>query len=290
MEWYKYRIMVRSNADRHYLHCFGKLFQRFIVDMYAKMEANRLGFIRHNQNRLRADLYRNVADAMNVGDNDMATVGNSVILPSSFIGSPRHMQQLYQDAMSIVRRFGKPDLFVTMTTNLRWHEIQNSLLPGQSASERPDITTRVFRLKLKELMDDLTKHMVLGKVVGHVHTVEFQKLGLPHAQSLLILAQEDKPQTAADCDDIVSAELPDAEQFPDARATVERHMIHGPCVLLDPRSSCMKGGRCTKRFPKEFNEDTQMTDDGYPVCRRRNNGAHVMKRGNRIDNRWVCSA
>ena len=88
MEWYKYRLMVRGNArEDNYLHRFGKLFQQFIVDMYAKMEANRLGFIRHNQNRLRADLYRNVVDAMHVGDNDMATVGKRVILPSSFIGT-----------------------------------------------------------------------------------------------------------------------------------------------------------------------------------------------------------
>ncbi|KAG2215259.1 hypothetical protein INT45_004236 [Circinella minor] len=103
IEWYKYRLMIHGNGrEDNYLHRFGKLFQQFIVDMYAKMEDNRLGFIRHNQNRLRADLYRNVADAIHVGDNDMTTVGKRVILPSSFIGPPRHMQQLYQDAMSIV--------------------------------------------------------------------------------------------------------------------------------------------------------------------------------------------
>ena len=95
--------MIRGNGrEDNYLHRFGKLFQQFIVDMYAKIEANRLGFIRHNQNRLRADLYHNVTDAMHVGDNDMTTVGKHVILPSSFIGSPWHMQQLYHDAMSIV--------------------------------------------------------------------------------------------------------------------------------------------------------------------------------------------
>ncbi|KAG2215260.1 hypothetical protein INT45_004237 [Circinella minor] len=174
-----------------------------------------------------------------------------------------------------------------MTTNPRWPEIENALLPGQRASDRPDLTTRVFCLKLKELMDDLTKNMVLGKVIGHVHTVEFQKRGLPHAHILLILANKDKPQTGADCDDIVSVELPDAEQYPDAWATVERHMIHGPCGLLNPRSPCMEDGRCTKRFPKIFNDDTQMNEDGYPVYRRRNNGVYVVKQGNRIDDRWV---
>ena len=39
------------------------------------------------------------------------------VLPS-FTGSPRHMQQLYQDAMAIVRKHGRPDLFIIMTCNL----------------------------------------------------------------------------------------------------------------------------------------------------------------------------
>ena len=43
--------------------CFNSL----LFDMYAKMEADSLGFIVHNQNRWPGDLYRNVTDAMNVG-------------------------------------------------------------------------------------------------------------------------------------------------------------------------------------------------------------------------------
>ena len=109
MEFYKYRLTIRTdNNNANDLHRFGKLFQQFIVDMYARLESNRLGYICHNQDRLRSDLYRSVADITNVGDNNMAALGRCVILPSSFTGSPGHLQQLYQDAMSIVRRFGKP--------------------------------------------------------------------------------------------------------------------------------------------------------------------------------------
>ncbi|KAG2210181.1 hypothetical protein INT45_004502 [Circinella minor] len=292
MDWYKYRLMIRSNNDniegQNDLHRFGKLFQQYITDMYAKVESERLNYIRSNQDKLRSDLYKSVADAVNLGDNDMANVGKRVILPLSFIGGPCHMQQLYQDAMSIVRRFGKPDIFVTVTTNPRWHEIQDCLLPGQTAAERPDICVRVFKMKLKELMHDLTKNMVLGKVVGHVHTVEFQKRGLPHAHILLILAQTDKPRTPEDVDDIVSAELPNAAQYPAARATVERLMMHRPCGDLNSRSPCMQGGACSKRFPKQFSDETSMGENGYPVYRRRrNNNNHVYKNGVRMDNRWV---
>jgi len=50
-------------------------------------------------------------------DADNIPAGKIVILPSSFNGSPRHMYQNYQDAMSIVRAYGKPDLFITFTCN-----------------------------------------------------------------------------------------------------------------------------------------------------------------------------
>jgi len=38
----------------------------------------------------------------------------------------------------------------------------------------------------------------MGKVIGHIHVIEFQKRGLPHAHILLIMADEDKPQTTED--------------------------------------------------------------------------------------------
>ncbi|KAG2210393.1 hypothetical protein INT45_005489 [Circinella minor] len=75
MQWYKYCFMFRGNNDENELHYFGKLFQQYIVDMYAKMESNRLLYIRLNQSRLRSDLYSNVADAVLLGDNDMGNVG-----------------------------------------------------------------------------------------------------------------------------------------------------------------------------------------------------------------------
>ena len=104
---------------------------------------------------------------------------------------------------------------------------------------------------------------------------------------MLILANEDKPITAEDCDNIVSAELPDATISPAARATVERSMMHGPCGPLYLRSPCMGENGCSKRYPKQFRGETEMNEDGYPVYRRQNNRDSVMKLGARLDNRWV---
>jgi hypothetical protein len=85
------------------------------------------------------------------------------------------MHQLYLDAMAIVCNKGHPDLFITFTCNPNWPEIQNALPPGCTTQDRPDLVARVFHLKLKILMTDLTKKMILGRVIGHVHTIEWQK-------------------------------------------------------------------------------------------------------------------
>ena len=69
----------------------------------------------------------------NSGNDINGQVGKTIILPSSFIGSPRHMQQCYQDAMAIINRKGKPDIFLTMTCNPKWSEIVENLLHNQQA-------------------------------------------------------------------------------------------------------------------------------------------------------------
>ena len=75
-------------------------------------------------------LHNAFQDAVSRGDTHGGSVGR-VILPATHNGSPRHMHQLYQDAMAIVRAHGKPTLFITVTTNPKWPEITDNLLPGQ---------------------------------------------------------------------------------------------------------------------------------------------------------------
>ena len=61
----------------------------------------------------------------------------------------------YQDAIAVCRKFHKPDFFITFTCNPLWPEIQRELSSDQTAASRPDIVVRVFRLKLRSLIDDL---------------------------------------------------------------------------------------------------------------------------------------
>jgi len=111
------------------------------------------------------------------------------------------------DSMALVQTFGKPDVFVTFTADPKWEEITSNLLPGQFAHERGDLVARVFNMKLNALIDDLTKHHVLGHCIAYTYVVEYQKRNLPHGHILLILDKNDAPSSAIDIDKLVCAEM-----------------------------------------------------------------------------------
>jgi len=94
-----------------------------------------------------------VVDALESGIAEASEVGRKTILPASFIGGPRDMKARYLDAMSMVQHFGKPDLFITITCNPEWPEIYELILPGQSAQDRSDIVSRVFKSKLRKICE-----------------------------------------------------------------------------------------------------------------------------------------
>lgn len=267
------------------------LTQEYIVDSYVKVETGRLSWQRFNQNTLRADQYRGLQDAANAGDADGNELGRRVILSSSFIGGPRHMRQLYQDAMAVVAQKGRPDLFITLTTNANWPEIVRELLDGQTASDRPDLVARVFRLKVKALIRDIVDDKRFGDVLAYSYVIEFQKRGLPHMH--LVVTLRHGPATGADIDKIVCAEIPDPELEPELHAKVAKHMMHGPCGAhaergRDPAPCVDDDDNCKKKYPKMFVQETVANGPGgYPIYRRRDDGRTVQRAGRSLDNRWV---
>ncbi|KAL5141385.1 ATP-dependent DNA helicase PIF1 [Glycine soja] len=74
--------------------------------------------------------------------------GKRVILPPTFVGIPRYMDQLYFDGMTICSHVGFPNIFITLTCNPNWPEIHRLLNPlNLKVADRPDIISRVFKLK-----------------------------------------------------------------------------------------------------------------------------------------------
>ncbi len=289
LDYYAYRTQIRSREQDTLLYG-GMLSQQYLCDMYVKYEINKLHWLRKNQDKLKVNSYQGLVDA--IAADDVADCSQSVILPSTVIGSPRHAQQCYQDAMAIVAHYGKPTLFITFTCNPKWPEISNAMKYDHSNSNRPDIIARVFKVKLTELLDDLVCKAIFGVVLANVHVVEFQKRGLPHAHMLMIVREHDKPKTADDYDKIVSAELPDPIKQPELYKLVTEHMLHGPCGECNKSCPCMNKdtNTCEKRFPKEYCSMTSDTADSYPEYRRRSpaeGGFTTSKKGVVMDNRWV---
>jgi len=152
--YYAYCLHVRDGPQPP-LFYGGKLFQQFVVDAWANCEQRKLNWARTHQYTLRSELYQELQDAAvhnRHNGEDIGPLGRKLILPSSHVGSPRFMTQLFQDAIAICRHFYKPDLFLTMTANPKWPEIIYSLFPRQTATDHPDIVSQIFEQKKKALL------------------------------------------------------------------------------------------------------------------------------------------
>ena len=185
-EFCAYYLHVREGSSMHPFRA-SRLFQELTCDCWGTVEQDKLLWAEFNQDTIRADVYHGARvrsrvlsccrllslfllralrccpcaqDAVRRGDTDASRLGRSIILPSSHVGSPRHMQQQYQDAMAIVRKYGKPDIFLTFTCNPRWPEIQAALFPRQQAVERPDVVARVYKQKVRAEGGSCTPHTV----------------------------------------------------------------------------------------------------------------------------------
>nr|XP_047141325.1 uncharacterized protein LOC124816255 [Hydra vulgaris] len=165
-----------------------------------------------------------------------------------------------------------------------WHNqlVHNPERATLNANDKPDLVTRLFKLKLNNLLNDIFKNGVT-----HVHVIEFQNRGLPHAHILLHLANDDKLETSQNIDNLICAEIPDPIVNCELYDIIKTCMIHGPCGILNPNSPCMKDGVCSIKYPKDFNANTVAVHNGNPRYRRRDNGLVINIKGNNVDNRWV---
>ena len=240
------------DLDSDFLFGFTRLFQEFLCLAFTTIENQKLKFQKNNQNALRADTYKNVKDALSdrvpIGDriskdDHQLKIGKRIVLSKSFVGSPRWYHSKFQDGMAICRKYHKPDFFITFTCNPNWTEITDELRQFETVQNRPDLVSRVFKLKKDELLKDITGGQILGKVPAFMWVIEFQKRGLPHAHILVILSEDDRVTSGTDVDNIISAQLPpDPELFPPGspereqaqrlESIVLKNMVHGPCGKL----------------------------------------------------------
>jgi hypothetical protein len=151
----------------------------FYCDLYAQHEARIAAFhsLPRQQSMYRCASYAAVYDQLHrdgCDNSNLNNVGRPMILPSSFVGSPRFYHQLYLDAMALPCRYHKPDLFITITCNPNWPEIAAAVPAGSHWRFHPDIVGRAFMMKFKSILAEITEDEIFGPVLAFVWRVEWQ--------------------------------------------------------------------------------------------------------------------
>ncbi|GFV92986.1 helitron_like_N domain-containing protein [Trichonephila clavipes] len=151
------------------------------------------------------------------------------------------------DALTYVRAYDRPDIFIIFTCNPAWDEIKELLLTGQSPLDRHDISARVFKQKLKALIDFIVKHHVFGETHCWMYSIEWQKRGLPHTRILIWMMEK------ITVTELMKSSLQKYQTLKLIKThdIVSKNMIHGPCGSLNNNLPCMSDGKCTKRYPRD---------------------------------------
>ncbi|XP_010480868.1 PREDICTED: uncharacterized protein LOC104759661 [Camelina sativa] len=224
-----------------------RLFQQFLCDAYTTIETNRLSYIKYNVSKKRCENYTTIKNAMETGNTNMSEQGNQILIPSSFTGGSRYMVQSYYDAMAICKHYGFPDLFITFTCNPKWPEITRYVQKRGLTAE--DRPDIVARI-FKIKLESLLKDLT-----------EKRLLGKTKAAMYTIEFQK--------------------------RGLPHVHILLWMDAKTNTNSPCMKDGRCSKLFPKKYEDITKVGSDGYPIYRRRRSEHFVEKGGIKCDNRYV---
>ncbi|GFX95214.1 ATP-dependent DNA helicase [Trichonephila clavipes] len=108
-----------------------------------------------------------------------------------------------------------------------------------------------------------------------MYSIERQKRDLSHVHLLLWLMEKLRHNQI---DEIISAEIPNAEADRKLYDNVTKSMIHSPCGALNPSSPCTKEGKCTQTYPRGLLKETKTNDKSYPLYRRRasEDGGHTL--------------
>jgi hypothetical protein len=72
------------------------------------------------------------------------------------------MAALAKNALVLVSEWGCPHIFLTLTCNPKWPEIQSQLLNGQTAFNRPDETAPVFKSRLDVMKTNIRNGKYFG--------------------------------------------------------------------------------------------------------------------------------
>lgn len=124
----------------------------YLVDAYSRCEEERLEYIRR---------YRTDPEETDENPDYL----DHRALPSSFYGSKAWSAERCADCHALAKEFGIGSFFITMTANPEWPEIRAQLEPWEQPMNCPGIVSRVFRLKLRQLMNRLKQTFPVSHLI-----------------------------------------------------------------------------------------------------------------------------
>ena len=282
-----------------------RLSQYYMIEGFSRSIDKQLSYQQQNQNYM---LGRHDEDS-DVSEEDAN--GNTVrkkkkFLSDSVHGSARHRKKKAANALAICSECGPPHCFTTMTVNPYCQEIQEMLLPGQTAYQRPDIVARVFAEKKRALIHNIKNGRYFGglKCKYIMYVIEYQFRGLPHVHIVYRLdggpdhknkeecikfietyiqssmpqipTRPEKPESSSSSSSSSSSTECDKEEtYKKAMETYLEDLRYYNIVknlhihtCSDGINGCLKNGICNKHFEPRVVNETNFDERGYPVYKR----------------------
>ncbi|KAF7812780.1 putative nuclease HARBI1 [Senna tora] len=113
-------------------------------------------------------------------------------------------------------------------------------------------------------IENVQKDIIVENKYGLLQRIhEMHPLYLP-MQYPLLFPYDEKFNTTAQINTVISAEILDPETEPRLYEAVKTFMIHDPCGSERKSSPCMVSNKCSKHFPKKFTNRTLFDQDGEP--------------------------
>ena len=261
LEYVKLRLL---NIDPRW-----RMENNFAFFWYDRMIKARL-FYYNRARRVRKSVLVKVKDLQyNNESNDNPYARYGVQVPITIQGSKAYWSARLLDLLAMSNALGQPDLFITLTQNDNWIELQTikqhgigecSMFESPESAYRLDATplpctelsTEVviafmkrFQLFRSKVLAD--KDGPLGNVVDYWWRAEYQKRGAVHIHLVVWCEKGTVPAS------VVSAEKPrgDHSLIPISRQLVEKYQMHGECNV----NRCFKGPggtfltKCKYGFP-----------------------------------------
>ena len=150
-----------------------KLF--YFCDMGLKVDDNEIGFLGTDsiQKKMR-QIDLKTQKKLDQEQKPVENEGKPKVLNSTHKKSKKWFRKKYLNAIAMSGDLDGADLFITVTGSDSSRELRH-LHCGRTPGTCPDLTNRLFHMKLKDILDDIIQKQIFGRVIGRVWVIEYQK-------------------------------------------------------------------------------------------------------------------